>query len=117
MSSVANIPASTDLSHCRSVKLDYCHFCKDGELKLGGVCDIERTYFPRKTDLSKCDEIYSEFPISFVGVEEVKFKNKSQIYEFSAKLADLPAKIVYDEVEKNGSLAEKFMNLFGGGRR
>ena len=117
MSSVANIPVNTDLSHCRSVKLDYCHFCKDSELKLGGICDIERTYFPKKTDLSKCDEIYSEFPISFVGVEEVKFKNKSQIYEFSAKLADLPAKIVYDEVEKNGSFAEKFMNLFGQGRR
>ena len=117
MSSVRNIPVNTDLSNCREVRLEHCSFAKDGELKLGGVCDIERTYFPKKTDLSKCDEIYSEFPISFVGVEEVKFKNKSQIYEFSAKLADLPAKIVYDEVEKNGSFAEKFMNLFGQGRR
>ena len=117
MSSVGNIPVNTDLSKCRSVKLDYCNFCKDGELKLGGVCDIVGTYFPKKTDLSKCSGIYSELPISFVGVEEVKFKNKSQIYEFSAKLADLPAKIVYDEVEKNGSFAEKFMNLFGQGRR
>ena len=117
MSSIKNIPVNTDLSHCRYVFLEHCDFCKDGELKLGGVCDIDYSYFPKKVDLSNCRAVYSEFPISLYEVEEVKFKNKSQIYEFSAKLADLPAKIVYDEVEKNGSLAEKFMNLFGQGRR
>ena len=115
MNTVRNIPASTDLSKCRSVKLDYCKFCEDGELKLGGVCNLDYVSFPKKVDFSRCDEIYSEFRNGLYGVEEIKFKNKAQKRDLIYKLGEFENKVVYEDVEKNDSFADKFMNLFGRG--
>ncbi len=117
MNSVRNIPASTDLSNCREVRLEHCSFAKDGELKLGGVCNLDYVSFPKKVDLSKCSEIYSEFRNGLYGVEEIKFRDEAQKGDLIYKLGKFENKVVYEEVEKNGSLAEKFMNLFGRGRR
>jgi hypothetical protein len=112
MYSVRNIPANTDLSHCNSVVLEHCKFGKDGELKVGGVCDTDHSYFPKKVDLSNCSAVYSEFPISLYGVEELKLKNKSQKSAIMAKFEKYEGKIVYEEVEKEISFADRFKKFW-----
>ena len=111
--SVRNVPDNTDLSHCRYVFLEHCDFCKDGELKLGGVCDIDYCYFPKKVDLSNCRAVYSEFPVSLYGVEELKLKNKAQKADVMERFEKYEGKIVYEEVEKEIRFADKLKKFWG----
>ena len=113
MASIRNIPGNTDLSHCRYVFLEHCDFCKDGELKLGGVCDIDYCYFPKKVDLSNCRAVYSEFPISLYGVEELKLKNKAQKADIMERFEKCEGKIVYEEVEKEIRFADRLKKIWG----
>ena len=113
VASVRNIPANTDLSNCRQVCLEHSSFAKDGELKVGGVCDLDFVTFPKKVDFSKCDGIFSAYKNGLYGVEEIKFRNKAHKRELISKLGEYNGEVVFEEVEKEISFADKLKKFLG----